>query len=468
MRPATDPPPSIFRRVKDRYLIGDAIASGGMATVHYGVTLGERGFRRIVAIKRLHETFARDPEFRASFLDEARIASRIRHPNVISVLDVVEEDDELYLVMEYVPGETLSRLLRLSRARKEPVPFDIAATIVAGVLAGLHAAHEATDDQGQPLQIVHRDVSPQNILIGVDGVPHVVDFGIARAVGRANTTTDGRLKGKLGYLAPEQLLGKQATRQSDLWSTSVVLWELLSGERLFGGSSQGEVVASISQRRPPPLRERVPDVPASLEAVVERGLMKNPERRFETAKAMAQALEEALPLTSPARVGAWVEALALDVLSERSIQIRRIEGELSSHAAEPQRAIEAKPAAAQPAAKARNRLLLPVGMGVVLVCLAVLLGWRWGVGSRIEPERAESAARSNPSTALPPPPPTPTPVPAIAAPSTNVTPSVSPADAAPKPVVRPASKRPPTKGNTRPCFYKNSEGIRVPRPECMK
>ncbi len=155
---------------------------------------------------------------------------------------------------------------------------------------------------------MHRDVSPQNILIGVDGVPHVVDFGIARAVGRANTTTDGPLKGKLGYLAPEQLLGKQATRQSDLWSTSVVLWELLSGERLFGGSSQGEVVASISQRRPPPLRERVPDVPASLEAVVERGLMKNPERRFETAKAMAQALEEALPLTSPARVGAWVES----------------------------------------------------------------------------------------------------------------------------------------------------------------
>ena len=176
-----------------------------MATVHLGRLLGTAGFSRTVAIKRLHLQYSKDPDFVSLFLDEARLAARIRHPNVASVLDVVALEGELFLVMEYIQGESLSRLLRVVVEEKTPIPIPIATGVVAGTLSGLHAAHEATSESGDPLNLVHRDVSPQNILVGVDGVPSVVDFGVAKAATRAQVTQEGELKGKLSYMSPEQV-----------------------------------------------------------------------------------------------------------------------------------------------------------------------------------------------------------------------------------------------------------------------
>jgi len=160
------------------------LASGGMATVHLGRLIGPAGFSRTVAIKRLHDQFASDPQFVSGLLDEARLTARIRHPNVVPTLDVVATGEQVLLVLEYVQGESLSRLLASSNERGERVPLPIVVSIIAGVLHGLQAAHEATSDKGEPLHIVHRDVSPQNVMVGVDGVARVLDFGVAKAVGR--------------------------------------------------------------------------------------------------------------------------------------------------------------------------------------------------------------------------------------------------------------------------------------------
>src|ERR1700733_14777693 len=184
-------------RILGRYALYDEIAAGGMATVHLGRLIGPVGFSRTVAIKRLHQQYAKNPEFVAMFLDEARLAARIRHPNVVPTVDVVAMEEELFLVMEYIQGESLSRLFRAASVAAAPIPRSVAVTIMAGVLHGLHAAHEAKTEHGQPLDIVHRDVSPQNVLVGVDGVARVLDFGVAKAAHRVQTTQDGRIKGKL-------------------------------------------------------------------------------------------------------------------------------------------------------------------------------------------------------------------------------------------------------------------------------
>src|SRR5258708_3447542 len=189
--------------IDGRYAIYDEIASGGMATVHFGCSLGAGAFSRVVAVKRLHAHLARENEFVTMFMDEARVAARIRHPNVAPILDVVATDREIFLVMEYVHGESLSKLFGAMRASRQPMP--VAAAILVGLLGGLHAAHEATDERGMSLRIVHRDVSPQNLIIGADGVARIVDFGIAKAVGRLQHTQTGEIKGKFGYMAPEQV-----------------------------------------------------------------------------------------------------------------------------------------------------------------------------------------------------------------------------------------------------------------------
>ena len=214
-----------------RYGIYGKIASGGMASVHFGRLLGAVGFSRTVAIKRLHPHLAEDPEFLATMIDEARMAARIHHPNVVPTLDVVSADGELLVVMEYVRGESLSRLLRAEVGSGRRVPLPIASAIVIGALHGLHAAHEATSDRGTPLGIVHRDVSPQNLLVGIDGLARVIDFGVAKAAGRLQTTRDGVLKGKMAYMAPEQLAGREAPRAADVYGMGVVLWETLAGTR---------------------------------------------------------------------------------------------------------------------------------------------------------------------------------------------------------------------------------------------
>ncbi|MBK7401441.1 MAG: serine/threonine protein kinase [Myxococcales bacterium] len=299
-------------RIVGRYAVHGEIATGGMATVHLGRLLGPVGFSRTVALKRLHPQFACDPEFVAMFLDEARIAARIRHPNVAATLDVVAEGSELLLVMEYVEGETLSRLLRASRQRAQPIPLAIVSALGAALLHGLHAAHEAVSEQGEPLGVVHRDVSPQNVLVGVDGVPRVVDFGIAKAIGRSQVTREGQLKGKLPYMAPEQLRRDGAvTRSTDVYAASVVLWETLTGRRLFDGED-GQVLAAVLAGDVPSPRALRRDTPAALEALILRGLSADPRERFATAEQMAMALEVAVPPATSSEVATWVRSLADD------------------------------------------------------------------------------------------------------------------------------------------------------------
>jgi eukaryotic-like serine/threonine-protein kinase len=318
-----------------RYALYDAIATGGMATVHYGRLLGPVGFSRTVAIKRLHAQFARDPEFVSMFLDEARLAARIRHPNVVPTLDVVALEDEVFLVMDYVQGESLSRLARVTRARGDRIPLQTVSAILCGALHGLHAAHEAKNERGEPLGVVHRDVSPQNILVSSDGVPRVLDFGIAKAAGHSHQTREGQLKGKFAYMSPEQLTSAPVDRRTDVYAAGVVLWESLTLERLFTGDSAGAVITNVLNRPVPAPSEVNPEVSASLDAIVLRALARDPGERFASAREMALQLEECVPIASPTRVSAWVEGLAGDVLAERAQSIADIESASVQMAEEP-------------------------------------------------------------------------------------------------------------------------------------
>jgi serine/threonine protein kinase len=318
-------------RIIGRYALYEEIASGGMATVHYGRLLGPVGFSRTVAIKRLHPQYAKDPEFATMFIDEARLAARVRHPNVVQTLDVVATDGELFLVMDYVQGESLSRLLRAGRGAA-PVSIRVVSAIMCGALHGLHAAHEATNERGEHLGIVHRDMSPQNVLVGVDGIARVLDFGVAKAAGRATSTQDKQVKGKLGYMAPEQIKG-DTTRRSDLFAAAVVLWQALTGRRLFPGDDPRQVLDRIlTAPIAPPSTYAM--LPPGLDDVVMRALERDPSKRYDTARAMARDLERCAGLASPTEVGEWVESLAHNALARRSQAIAEIESS-SSRALDP-------------------------------------------------------------------------------------------------------------------------------------
>ncbi|EYF04474.1 serine/threonine-protein kinase [Chondromyces apiculatus] len=321
-------------RIVGRYALYGPIASGGMATVHFGRLVGEAGFSRTVAIKRLHPQLAEDPEFTAMFLDEARLAARIQHPNVVPTLDVVSLDHELFLVMEYIQGESLARLIRAHREHREHrehrdqhrrAPLTIASSIVSAVLHGLHAAHIAVTELGEPLHIVHRDVSPENVLVGVDGVPRILDFGVAKARGRIHTTREGQIKGKLAYMAPEQVRALPVDARTDVYGASVVLWELLTGRRLFTGDNEGALLMKVIQGEIPRPAQLVPDLPPALDDIIMRGLALDPDARFPTAWDMAVALEDSVGIASPRQIGAWVDQLAGAALSRRARQVQEIE-----------------------------------------------------------------------------------------------------------------------------------------------
>ncbi len=328
-----------------RYSIYGNIAHGGMATVHLGRLKGAVGFERTVAIKRLHPQYAMDPSFVDMFTDEARVASRIQHPNVVSTLDVVQSDGELFLVLEYIHGETLDRLI-LQRSGsgsgsivQRRVPPAIAAAIMIGTLNGLHAAHEATDSRGEPLKLVHRDISPHNIIVGMDGVPRVLDFGIAKAVGRSHCTQDGYIKGKIAYMPPEQLYGERLDRRADVYAAGVVLWELLTGERLFAGEDcQPAIMKSVDPVSDAPsarvsgARGNSGERPSSdlgklraLDRVVLMALEENPSDRFSDALEFARAIERAVPPAATSIVSEWMQSLARETLEKRSLEILAIE-----------------------------------------------------------------------------------------------------------------------------------------------
>lgn len=315
--PMNDPSPVQPVRTIGRYALFDEIAAGGMATVHLGRLMGPVGFSRTVAIKRLHSHFAKDPDFSAGFVDEARLVARIHHPNVVPMIDVLTDDGELSLVMEYVEGDSLARLLRTTSALSDDIPLAVISAIVCGTLYGLHAAHDAVDEQGRPLDIVHRDVSPQNILVGTDGVPRLVDFGVAKAAQRIVTTADGQVKGKLAYMAPEQIKQGNVTRQTDVYAAGVVLWELICGKRLFQADNPGHLMSKVLGQAPLAPSEHRKNLPPELDQIVEKALARNTQDRYATARDMAHDLQQLIAPAPPTEVGDWVFGLIPDGITER-------------------------------------------------------------------------------------------------------------------------------------------------------
>jgi eukaryotic-like serine/threonine-protein kinase len=378
-----------------RYELFHEIGAGGMATVHLGRVAGGTESAPTLAIKRLHAQFARDPAFSLMFLDEARLAACIRHPNVVATHEVVATGGELLLVMPYVPGLSLSRVLRIVRSSERIIPLPIALAIAKGVLEGLHAAHEAHAEDGQPLSIVHRDVSPQNVLVGADGVARLLDFGVAKAVGRLHTTRHGEIKGKIPYMPPEQLDGT-VSRQTDIYAASVLLWELLTGEHPFRASSDAETIKRVlfdPVIAPGKIRK---DLPRELDWVTLRGLERDPDQRYRTAHEMAAALDAFAPIATPAEVATWLDEIAAEPLREDRARASEIAAMSSTGAMAISGVVE--PRRARPGLAMRLALtataLIVVGIGVAALRMGRPV-------ARAAPVAASSTAPPDPLPAEP-------------------------------------------------------------------
>ena len=482
------PPNSGATRRVGRYALHGEIASGGMATVHYGRLIGSLGFSRTVAIKRLHVHLAKDPEFVSMLLDEARIAARIQHPNVVPTLDVVTTDDEIFLVMEYVQGESLARLLRAASALGQPIPTEVIVTVLVSVLHGLHAAHEAKNERGEPLGVVHRDVSPHNVMVGVDGVARVLDFGVAKATGRLQTTRQGQLKGKLAYMAPEQIHGT-TTRATDIFAASIVLWEALARRRLFDGENEAAVLAKVISAPIVPPSAIVGALPEGLDAIVMRGLERDPGARFATAREMARALERCVPHVAASDIGELVESLAARTLADRSEKLARIESNsnvdaralspvvVSAGTSEPPPVpiapvIPSEPIGdasrshvdVGPFARKRRWPFVAGAAGVVVVALLLLRGVV--AGEDAKGAATPAASVTAPASA------TPAPEPAAPPPSAPASESTAPAPT-PSPSVAPPRKPTPgvpagTKPSCSPPFTVDASGYKHYKKECLR
>jgi serine/threonine-protein kinase len=306
-----------------RYETLDIIGSGGMATVYLGRAVGEGGFERLVAIKAMHPHVADSADGLASFLDEARLAALIRHPNVVSTIDVQKSADGAFMVMEYIEGPSLAALMRAADASGEWPPREVLLRVVIDVLSGLQAAHELSDNDGAPLHLIHRDVSPHNILVGDDGIARITDFGVARAEARLSASTQGKVKGKLAYMAPEHAYGDAMDRRADIYSAGVVLWELLAHQRLFQAEQQGKLLSLVlagARRSPRAVDDTVPE---AISEVCMRALAHDPSERFASAQAFADELEDACQLASVALPSRRrLERFVRDFMREQSIEPR--------------------------------------------------------------------------------------------------------------------------------------------------
>ena len=472
-----------------RYELHGRLASGGMASVHLGRLRGEGGFARVVAIKRLHPHLGEDPAFVSMFLDEAKLAARIRHPNVVPTLDVVAapvagaaphggpQAVELLLVMDYVAGVSLAQLCQLASAADAPIPLPIAARIVVGALRGLHAAHEARDEQGEPLAIVHRDVSPQNVLVGSDGIARLLDFGVAKASSRLSETRDGEIKGKVAYMSPEQVRGKPVDRRTDVYAAGVVLWEVLTGKRLHRGENDASTIEHVLYGTIASPRLHAPGLPVALDEVVLRALQREPGDRFPTAKEMADALDSAFGSASMEEVSAWVEATAGGELARHTRMVGDVEraanvvsGSLPPHALDPlasahhgtlttsgsvsRDADDLREASDTVRTRRRAaRLLLPVGgvaVTLALVAVGYVLRGDPAVPTTIVPLAAESAS--------PPPAPVPSASTAVNAPSPSSPPTPAPSTARTSSTPSTSVTSPPLKAPTTPPHRSHARG----------
>jgi serine/threonine-protein kinase len=314
------------RRQLSRYLLLYRFAIGGMASVYLARLTGAEGFEKLIAVKVIHEHLAQNPTFVKMFIDEARVASRITHPNVVQIIELGRDAGAHFIAMEYVDGDSLVALL----ARKQP-SIPICARIVADAASGLHAAHELRGRDGQPLGVVHRDVSPQNILISYGGAVKVLDFGVARARDNVHTTDDGTVRGKFAYMSPEQLTANPVDRRSDIFSLGIILYETTTYRRLFRKPDHATTVTEILHGTiiPPSKLPGIKSYPPALEQIVMRALEKQPEKRFQTALELQQALERFIVASGspvlPADVGQLMGEVFADRMKEKEERLRRCE-----------------------------------------------------------------------------------------------------------------------------------------------
>ena len=441
--------PSAGRQLVDRYELIGELASGGMATVYLARITGVGGFQRFVAVKRLHPHLALDTEFVEMFLDEARLAASIHHNNVVPILEVnANHSIGYYLVMEYIEGDTLARVLARAANKGQRLPIPIALRIALDLLSGLHAAHELRDGAGEALNLVHRDVSPQNVLVGFDGIARITDFGVARAASRLSATRVGQLKGKVAYMAPEQAQGADdVDRRADVFSAGVVIWEALAARRLFKAENEAATLARVLATAVPALQLMSSEITAQLSSAVMKALERDPDSRYATAAEFADAIEAAargpLRVATPRELGAYVEAMLGDeneaqreavrawlARNEPSpISQRTIAGPISTGMSSVSAAsltVNDQDSRSGPRVAARRRSRAFTALGLVALFAAVGAGAFYGTNALTTAPSAPAAATT---LATPTSPAAPAPPPAAVAPAPVPAPEPAPAAA---------------------------------------
>jgi hypothetical protein len=461
-----------------RYLVFEEFARGGMASVHLGRLVADRGFSRLVAVKMLSSDRTASSFYARALEDEARIASRIRHPNVVQPIDVVAERGDVLYVMEYVHGVSLGHLLDAARANGERLPEDVTVAVMVDVLSALHAAHEAKDETGRPLGVVHRDVSPQNVLVGLDGLARLADFGVAKAMRREERTATGAVKGKPSYMSPEQQRGLPLSRQADVYAAGVVLAVALTGAPL------APVDDALTDAWLADMIARVDD--RAFREVVEIATKPQARDRYGTAAEMARALASIRTRATAEVVGVCVQELAGDVLDQRAELARRVEstepeageregeGEASAKAdGDATVAFVASSGAVRPRSRVRPAVGVLVAAVIALGAYAIVTARPSADGpapTEQQPTAATSGAPAMPAPSARPPP--------IAEAPAAAASSFAPAPASTPPPVRarPSSSRPHGRAappedrapavDCDPPFRIDAQGRKHYKPEC--
>lgn len=284
----------------DNYLLLEKLAAGGMAEVYLGKLISSQGINKFVAIKRILSQFSEHPEFIEMFREEAKIAANLRHSNIVSIHYFGFEKNQLFLVMDFVEGQNLRQTLNVLKKENRNLSIDQVVYLIKEIAAGLDYAHRALDDtSGKPLNIIHRDMSPQNVMISFDGEVKIVDFGIAKTENQIDQTQSGTIKGKFGYMSPEQADGKQLDGRTDVFSLGVILWELLSGERLFVAANEAATLKKVRDCQIPSLRKINPEIPAELERIAMKALTKDLSLRYQSAQSLHKDLNRFLNIHYP-------------------------------------------------------------------------------------------------------------------------------------------------------------------------